>query len=177
MTLMQYVESGGVIMDILIAMNTVGLAVMIAKAIQFWRYNHDANMHAEAIAREFAMIGSHDKETVILIVKELLQSRLKKLEKGLPTVKIVATTATLFGLLGTVVGVLMAFEAIAKVGMGDPAAFAGGISMALVTTVGGLIVAIIHAIGYNYLVAWLDAIEANIEEKLLLRFYGEGESA
>ncbi|WP_456323998.1 MotA/TolQ/ExbB proton channel family protein [Hydrogenimonas sp.] len=173
MTLMHYVESGGVIMEILIAMNSIGLAVMIAKAIQFWRYSLDADTHANAIASDFLAIGSNDKETMILILKELLQSRLKRLEKGLPTVKIIATTATLFGLLGTVVGVLMAFEAISKVGMGNPAAFAGGISMALVTTVGGLIVAIIHAIGYNYLVAWLDSIEANIEEKLLLYFYGE----
>ena len=172
MSLLQYVEAGGVIMEILIVMNTVGIAVMITKVIQFLRYNRDAGKHADAIAREFSAIGSYERETVILIVKELLQSRLKSLEKGLPTVKIIATTATLFGLLGTVVGVLMAFEAIAKVGMGNPGAFAGGISMALVTTVGGLIVAIIHAIGYNYLVAWLDAIEANVETKLLMRFYG-----
>ncbi|MCF6200951.1 MAG: MotA/TolQ/ExbB proton channel family protein, partial [Hydrogenimonas sp.] len=84
----------------------------------------------------------------------------------------IATTATLFGLLGTVVGVLMAFEAIGKVGMGDPSVFANGISMALVTTVGGLIVAIIHTIGYNYLIAYLDDIEASLEEDLLMRFYG-----
>jgi biopolymer transport protein ExbB len=62
--------------------------------------------------------------------------------------------------------------------MGDPSVFAKGISMALVTTVGGLIVAIIHTIGYNYLIAYLDSIEANIEAELLLRFYGEkGERA
>ena len=76
-------------------------------------------------------------------------------------------------LYGLVVGVLMAFEAIGKVGMGDPSVFANGISMALVTTVGGLIVAIIHTIGYNYLIAYLDRIEAGIEEVLLVRFYGD----
>ncbi len=44
--------------------------------------------------------------------------------------------------------------------------------MALVTTVGGLVVAIIHTIGYNYLIAYLDNIESHLEEELLIRFYG-----
>ncbi len=173
MNLMHYIESGGIIMEILIAMNTVGIAVMLTKWVQFLRYNRRKTQHADEIVEEFSGLGSNDKDTLLLIIKELLQSRLKRLESGMPTIKIIATTATLFGLLGTVVGVLMAFEAIANVGMGDPSVFAKGISMALVTTVGGLIVAIIHTVGYNYLIAYLDTIEANIEGELLLRFYGE----
>jgi len=172
MSLMEYIESGGVIMEVLIAMNTLGIAIMVTKAIQYWLYNGKIKVHAHAIVEEFSAIGSGENETVLLVIKELLQSRLKRLEKGMPTIKIIATTATLFGLLGTVIGVLMAFEAIAKVGMGDPSSFAKGISMALVTTVGGLIVAIIHTIGYNYLIAYLDTIEANLEAELLFHFYG-----
>jgi len=172
MNLMHYIESGGVIMEILLAMNTLGIAVMVTKAVQFWRYRRHRKVHAEAIVHEFEAIGAQEKDTLLLIVKELLQSRLKRLESGMPTIKIIATTATLFGLLGTVVGVLMAFEAISKVGMGDPSIFARGISLALVTTVGGLIVAIIHTVGYNYLIAYLDRIEADIEEELLLHYYG-----
>lgn len=173
MNLMHYIESGGIIMEILVAMNTIGIAVMVTKWIQFWRYNRNKKLHADEIVADFGELGSNDRDTLLLIIKELLQSRLKRLESGMPTIKIIATTATLFGLLGTVVGVLMAFEAIAKIGMGDPSVFARGISMALVTTVGGLIVAIVHTIGYNYLIAYLDSIEANIEAELLLRFYGE----
>lgn len=172
MNLMHYIEAGGVIMEILLAMNTVGIAIMVTKAVQFWLYNRRREEHARRIAEEFTGLGVQDGETLVLIVKELLQSRLKRLEKGMPTIRIIATTATLFGLLGTVVGVLMAFEAIAKIGMGDPSVFARGISMALVTTVGGLIVAILHTVGYNYLIAYLDTIEANVEEELLRRFYG-----
>ncbi len=173
MSLMQYIEAGGVIMEILIVMNTVGIALMLFKWVQFWRINRRKEAQAEAIVQEFAGIGGNEKDTLLLIVKELLQSRLKRLEGGLPTIKIIASTATLFGLLGTVVGVLMAFEAIAKIGMGDPSVFARGISMALVTTVGGLIVAIVHTVGYNYLVAYLDRIEANVEALLLKHFFGE----
>ncbi len=172
MSLMEYIEAGGIIMEVLIAMNTVGIALMITKWIQYIMYSKKRSRHADEIAAEFSSIALDDKKTVLLIVKELLQSKLRRLEKGMPTIKIIATTATLFGLLGTVVGVLMAFEAIGKVGMGDPSVFASGISMALVTTVGGLIVAIIHTIGYNYLIAYLDDIESQLEEELLIRFYG-----
>ncbi len=170
---MEYIKAGGIIMEVLIAMNTIGIALMITKWIQYLLYSRKKRVHADMIASEFSSIASGDKKAVLLIVKELLQSKLRKLEKGMPTIKIIATTATLFGLLGTVVGVLMAFEAIGKVGMGDPSVFASGISMALVTTVGGLIVAIIHTIGYNYLIAYLDDIESQLEEELLIRFYGD----
>jgi len=175
MGLIDYIEAGGVIMKILIAMNTIGITFMVTKVIQLLIYNKKRELYAEEILKEFSQIASKDKETIIMLVKELLQSRLKRLEKGLPTVKNIATTATLFGLLGTVVGVLMAFESIAKVGMGNPEVFANGISMALVTTVGGLIVAIIHTVGYNYIMAYLDDIEANLEEVILSKILGSNQ--
>ena len=173
MSLMEYIRAGGVIMEILIAMNTVGIALMLFKAIQYWLYDRKKEAHADEILQRFAAIGLEEKDTIMMLVKELLQTYLRPLERGMPTIKIIATTATLFGLLGTVVGVLMAFEGIAKVGMGDPTVFAGGISMALVTTVGGLIVAIIHTVGYNYLIAYLDDVEAHLEAELLKRLYGK----
>jgi len=170
---MEYIRAGGVIMEILIAMNTVGIALMLFKAIQYWLYDRKKEAHADEILQRFAAIGLEEKDTIMMLVKELLQTYLRPLERGMPTIKIIATTATLFGLLGTVVGVLMAFEGIAKVGMGDPTVFAGGISMALVTTVGGLIVAIIHTVGYNYLIAYI-----NYENNTKLRqFLNDPDSA
>ena len=82
-----------------------------------------------------------------------------KLENGLNTIKIIAAISPLLGLLGTVIGVLMSFSQMAKGGMGDPSSFANGISLALITTVGGLIVAIPHYIGHNYLLGNLDELE------------------
>jgi len=175
MGLIEYIEVGGVIMKILIAMNTIGIALMVTKIIQLAAYNKKAEFHADEILSEFSWVASNVKETIIILVKELLQGRLKKLEKGLPTLKNIATTATLFGLLGTVVGVLMAFDRLSKVGMGNPEVFANGISMALVTTVGGLIVAIIHTVGYNYIMAYLDDIEANLEEVILSKILGSNQ--
>jgi biopolymer transport protein ExbB len=56
---------------------------------------------------------------------------------------------------------------MSSTGLNNPAHFAKGISMALITTVGGMIVAIPNFIGHNYLVGMLDNLEANIEKKLL----------
>jgi len=60
----------------------------------------------------------------------------------LPLLKIIAVVAPLLGLLGTVTGMIVTFQAITLYGAGDPKMMAGGISTALVTTVLGLVVAI-----------------------------------
>ncbi len=72
-------------------------------------------------------------------------------EEFLPVVNTIASVATLIGLLGTILGMIMSFDEIAKGGKGDPAVVAGGISVALITTAGGLIVAIPSVIGYSFL--------------------------
>ncbi len=72
-------------------------------------------------------------------------------EEFLPIVNTIASVATLLGLLGTILGMIMSFDEIAKGGKGDPAVVAGGISVALITTAGGLIVAIPSVIGYSFL--------------------------
>jgi biopolymer transport protein ExbB len=64
------------------------------------------------------------------------------IENSLTLLKIISAVAPLMGLLGTVVGMIITFQAITIFGAGDPKAMAGGISSALVTTVLGLLVAI-----------------------------------
>jgi biopolymer transport protein ExbB len=105
--------------------------------------------------------------------KNLLAEKMVKYERGLSTIRIIASIAPLLGLLGTVIGVLTAFEAISQKGLGDPSIFAGGISLALITTVGGLIVAIPHYIGYNYLIGMLDKLEANLNTQMSMKIYEE----
>jgi biopolymer transport protein ExbB len=73
---------------------------------------------------------------------EAVLSETPKLESGLTLLKIIAAVAPLMGLLGTVTGMIITFQAITIFGAGDPKAMAGGISSALVTTVLGLLVAI-----------------------------------
>jgi len=83
-----------------------------------------------------------DTETLELKLSEGILRETPKLEFGLTFLKIIAAVAPLMGLLGTVTGMIITFQAITIFGAGDPKAMAGGISGALVTTVLGLLVAI-----------------------------------
>ena len=83
-----------------------------------------------------------DTETLELKLAEGILKETPKLESGLTLLKIIAAVAPLMGLLGTVTGMIITFQAITIFGAGDPKAMAGGISSALVTTVLGLLVAI-----------------------------------
>lgn len=83
-----------------------------------------------------------DTETLELKLSEAVLKEVPKLESWLGLLKIFATVAPLLGLLGTVTGMIVTFQAITIFGAGDPKAMAGGISTALVTTVQGLVVAI-----------------------------------
>ncbi len=83
-----------------------------------------------------------DTETLELKLSEGILKETPKLESGLTLLKIIAAVAPLMGLLGTVTGMIITFQAITIFGAGDPKAMAGGISSALVTTVLGLLVAI-----------------------------------
>lgn len=85
---------------------------------------------------------SMDTETLELKLSEGIMRETPKLESGLTLLKIIAAIAPLMGLLGTVTGMIVTFQAITIFGAGDPKAMAGGISAALVTTVLGLVVAI-----------------------------------
>ena len=83
-----------------------------------------------------------DIETLEVKLGEAIIKERPAIQRGLPLIKIIAMVAPLMGLLGTVTGMIIVFQAITIYGAGDPKAMAGGISSALVTTVLGLIVAI-----------------------------------
>ena len=86
--------------------------------------------------------GKSDVESLELHMAEAILKESPKIQSGLSLLKIIAMVAPLLGLLGTVTGMIVVFQAITIYGAGDPKAMAGGISSALVTTVLGLIVAI-----------------------------------
>ncbi|MDH3941720.1 MAG: MotA/TolQ/ExbB proton channel family protein, partial [Xanthomonadales bacterium] len=73
---------------------------------------------------------------------EAILKEIPKFNSMLPFLKIISVVAPLLGLLGTVTGMIITFQAITLYGAGDPKLMAGGISTALVTTVLGLVVAI-----------------------------------
>jgi len=85
------------------------------------------------------------------------------LEKGISWISLFIALAPMLGFMGTVIGMIDAFDAIAAAGDISPAVVADGIKVALLTTVFGLIVAIILQIFYNYIVAKVDSIVNDME--------------
>jgi biopolymer transport protein ExbB len=87
-----------------------------------------------------------------------------ELERFLNTLGTIAGIAPLLGLLGTVTGIIKAFNAIQEGGVGDPRALSGGIAEALITTAAGLIVAIPALFAYRYLRGKVDTIVVEMEK-------------
>jgi biopolymer transport protein ExbB len=98
------------------------------------------------------------------------------LEKGLTWIALMISIAPMLGFLGTVIGMVQAFDAIQQAGEISPTLVAAGIKVALLTTVFGLIVAMILQVLYNYLLAKIDSITNDMENgsisfmDMLIRF-------
>ena len=86
------------------------------------------------------------------------------LENGLSWISLFIALAPSLGFLGTVIGMIEAFDAIQAAGDISPNVVAGGMKVALITTVGGLIVAMILQVFYNYILAKIDGITIDMEE-------------
>ena len=86
------------------------------------------------------------------------------LEKGLSWISLFIALAPMLGFMGTVIGMIGAFDSIEAAGDISPSLVAGGIKVALLTTVFGLIVAMILQVFYNYLVAKVDSIVNDMED-------------
>ncbi len=102
----------------------------------------DTNNPLGRVLAVYADNKSTDLETLELKVDEAILREVPPLEKGLGFIKLIAAIAPLLGLLGTVTGMIVTFQAITLYGTGDPKLMADGISQALITTVQGLITAI-----------------------------------
>jgi biopolymer transport protein ExbB len=87
-----------------------------------------------------------------------------RLEKGLIWVSLFIALAPMLGFFGTVVGMIFAFDTIEAAGDISPSIVAGGIKIALLTTVAGLIAAMILQLFYNYLVSKIDSIVNDMED-------------
>lgn len=87
-----------------------------------------------------------------------------KLERGMVWISLFISLAPMLGFMGTVIGMIGAFDAIAEAGDVSPSLVAGGIKIALLTTVGGLIVAVILQLFYNYLISKIDSLVNSMED-------------
>jgi biopolymer transport protein ExbB len=103
-------------------------------------------------------------ERVMKAVENQGLLELTKLESGLVWLATLTNVAPLLGFLGTVVGMIIAFEAIELAGEVDPTTVAGGIKVALLTTAAGLAIAIPVSIAHNYFVSRIDSLVIDMEE-------------
>jgi biopolymer transport protein ExbB len=90
--------------------------------------------------------------------------QMAQMERGLIWISLFIALAPMLGFMGTVVGMIAAFDAIEAAGDISPSLVAGGIKVALLTTVAGLIVAVVLQIFYNYLVSKVDSLVNAMED-------------
>lgn len=147
------ISQGGTIGYIVIGLLIFGLAVALYKIITLFFMGNAIRSTAKTkqagdgnpLARVFEAYETNknaDLETLELKLDEQILRESPKIERFNDIIKVLAAVAPLMGLLGTVIGMIITFTAITNFGAGDPKLMAGGISVALMTTVLGLVAAI-----------------------------------
>ncbi len=110
-------------------------------------------------------VSLDEEELLQLKLDEAVLAEIPALERGNGLIKLLAATSPLLGLLGTVTGMILTFQAISLFGTGDPKLMAGGISQALVTTVLGLVVAIPLLFGHSLINALSRSMIQRLDEQ------------
>jgi biopolymer transport protein ExbB len=127
-----------------------------------------ANIMRAGLEKFRTLRGLHDPRLVQqethAAVQEAMMLEYPLLERNLSAISTIASIATLVGLLGTTFGMIRSFKALAKTGAPDAIALSLGISEALINTAGGLMVAIIGIIAYNYFFNRIDSFTYQIDE-------------
>ena len=119
------------------------------------------------IASIFYQGLSRIQEGIDVVEKSIIaygSVQMGRLESGLVWISLFISLAPMLGFMGTVIGMIGAFDAIEAAGDISPSLVAGGIKIALLTTVAGLIVAIILQLFYNYCVSRIDGIVNQMED-------------
>ncbi|MDH3637787.1 MAG: MotA/TolQ/ExbB proton channel family protein [Gammaproteobacteria bacterium] len=147
------IEQGGVVGYIIIGLGALALLIALERLLslmwtsarvrhQIAKLEQPGNNPLGRVLSVYHANPTADVETLELKLGEAILKETPKLNRLLMFLKMIAVVAPLLGLLGTVVGMIITFQAITLFGTGDPKLMAGGISQALVTTVLGLCVAI-----------------------------------
>lgn len=186
---------GGWIMIVLLALSILAVFIFVRKLIQILAAARE-DKHFMARIRDYVTDGKIESaiklcedtntpaarmvhkglsrlgrpmQDVLVIIENVGNIEIGKLEKGLPILATIAAGAPMIGFLGTVTGMVRAFFDMANAGSAgvDVALLSNGIYEALVTTVGGLVVGIATLFAYNYLVALLGKVQSIMETKTI----------
>lgn len=175
-SLTERVQQGGVIGYIIIALGIVSVLIALGRLLALTVVKRKIEHQIKTpdapgrnpLGRILSVYSEHrevDVDTLELKLGEAVLRELPKINRGLSLLKIVAAVAPLMGLLGTVTGMIVTFQAITLFGAGDPKLMAGGISQALVTTVLGLTVAIPTLLLHNLLQSRAELINALLQRE------------
>jgi len=169
-------RQGGPVGNVIIALGLIGLLFSLWKGFvlftrgraikrQLKQSEGSDNNALGRVIKVYQDDPDQDVETLELKLDEAILRETAPMEAGLPLIKVLYVIAPLVGLLGTVVGMILTFQQITLFGTGDPRMMANGISMALITTVLGLVVAIPLTIIHSLLHSRARALIQILEEQ------------
>ena len=187
------INSGGIIGWVIVSLGLVGLLLALFRSIFLFNAGNRTNDLAPYVLQELLTNGasdaltylkSHkgstarvlkatvrnldrDREHIEDIVSEAIMHESGRLDKFGSIILVIAAVSPLLGLLGTVTGMIATFDIITEFGTGDPKLLSGGISIALVTTELGLIVAIPILMLGNILSGWAEKVKDSMEHSAL----------
>jgi biopolymer transport protein ExbB len=153
-TLEERVHQGGLPGYVIIGLGIVALIIAVVKFVALTLTGMKVTSQAKSagspdgsnplgrIINVYRENEGVDNETLQLKIDEAIMKEQPSINRFIGFIKIISMVAPLLGLLGTVIGMIVTFQAITLFGTGDPKTMAGGISQALITTVLGLVVAI-----------------------------------
>lgn len=188
-----YVNSGGAIAWLIVALGLLALVLIVARAVFLKRASASTNKLTDrvsalvrrgstdqaleecqqqkgSLARVLAAaVRNLDRDRVHVedIVSESILHENGHLNRFGAFILVIAAVSPLLGLLGTVTGMISTFEVITEFGTGDPKLLSGGISIALITTELGLMVAIPALLLGNLLSGWAERIKNDMEKSAL----------
>jgi biopolymer transport protein ExbB len=186
----EIVRAGGWVMWLIIPCSMIAVAITLER---FWTLQDKRVLPRELPSKVWQLIETNQVNDKVIAAleqnsplgrvlaaglanrhrpREILMERLEdtgrhvvhELERFLNTLGTIAGVSPLLGLLGTVTGIIRAFNVIEAGGMGDPRALSGGIAEALICTVAGLFVAIPSLIFYRYFRGRVDGIVVEMEK-------------
>ncbi|WP_341664261.1 MotA/TolQ/ExbB proton channel family protein [Vibrio sp.] len=175
-SLMDRVKAGGVVGQVILGLLMIGMIIAFIRGITLSKARQKIRTQLKSpqvpgdnpLGRVLA-VYKKDKclsvEALELRLLEVVVDEQAQLEKGLSMLKLLAALAPMLGLLGTVIGMIETFQVITQFGNGDPKVMAGGISMALVTTVLGLVAAMPLLLAHNILSSQAELIRNTLEKQ------------
>ncbi len=188
-----FIVKGGLVLWIIMALSLVGAAIIIERLLYFRKIRVDEEKLFQRIKASLEKghfdealaicdqnlsplsglmrVGiehrAYPEATMKEVLKDAAAQEVPRLEKGISALGTIAHIAPLLGLLGTVTGTMKAFGVLGRFGsVADPSILARGVSEALITTVGGIVVAVPAVIFYNYLVTKVNLILVKMENQV-----------